>query len=44
MADKRYYWLKLKEDYFNSPKIKKYCWWRYLHNYLLKNAVIKHKQ
>lgn len=23
MADKRYYWLKLKEDYFNSPKIKK---------------------
>ena len=23
MAEKRYYWLKLKEDYFNSPKIKK---------------------
>lgn len=23
MANKRYYWLKLKEDYFNSPKIKK---------------------
>lgn len=23
MADKRYYWLKLVEDYFNSPKIKK---------------------
>lgn len=23
MADKRYYWLKLKEDYFNNPKIKK---------------------
>lgn len=23
MPEKRYYWLKLKEDYFNSPKIKK---------------------
>ncbi len=23
MAEKRYYWLKLKEDYFSSPKIKK---------------------
>ena len=23
MAEKRYYWLKLKEDYFNNPKIKK---------------------
>lgn len=23
MSEKRYYWLKLKEDYFNSPKIKK---------------------
>lgn len=23
MAEKRFYWLKLKEDYFNSPKIKK---------------------
>ena len=23
MAEKRYYWLKLKEDYLNSPKIKK---------------------
>lgn len=23
MAEKRYFWLKLKEDYFNSPKIKK---------------------
>lgn len=23
MAEKRYYWLKLKENYFNSPKIKK---------------------
>ena len=23
MVGKRYYWLKLKEDYFNSPKIKK---------------------
>ena len=23
MADKRYYWLKLKENYFDSPKIKK---------------------
>ena len=23
MADKRYYWLKLKEDYFDNPKIKK---------------------
>ena len=23
MAEKRYYWLKLKEDYFTNPKIKK---------------------
>lgn len=23
MAEKRFYWLKLKEDYFNNPKIKK---------------------
>lgn len=23
MTEKRFYWLKLKEDYFNSPKIKK---------------------
>lgn len=23
MAEKRFYWLKLKEDYFSSPKIKK---------------------
>ena len=23
MAEKRYFWLKLKEDYFNNPKIKK---------------------
>ena len=23
VAEKRYYWLKLKEDYFSSPKIKK---------------------
>ena len=23
MADKRFYWLKLKEDYFNTPRIKK---------------------
>ena len=23
MAEKRYYWLKLNEDYFNNPKIKK---------------------
>ena len=23
MAEKRYYWLKLKENYFDSPKIKK---------------------
>ena len=23
MSEKRYYWLKLKEDYFNGPKIKK---------------------
>ena len=23
MAEKRYYWLKLNEDYFANPKIKK---------------------
>lgn len=44
---KKYFWLKLKNDFFTQPKIKKAaenCWWRYVHHNLSKNAVVKPKK